>query len=551
LSAWREAVESRWGGVPLVEEAMRAAAAPLRSRPMRGPKHADLARYQRDPVAWAVERLGITEPTIRWSMNPGYSKKDWTRPGEYRPTARWDGDVDPLVKIATALVRSESVAVESATGTGKTFWGAVLALWFLDVFRPTQPDGPGAIVITAAPKEQQLTLHIWKEIGALWSRFQLLNPAAELTQLRIRMRPGRADWGAVGFVAGVGAAEESSTKAQGFHAEHMLIILEEVPGIHPAVMAAFENTCTAPHNMRLGFGNPDNELDQLHLMAKSPGVTAVRISGYDHPNVVTGDPNVVPGAVSAGSLAIRHQKWGENHRFVLSRSRGISPPEATDALFRLSWLRDAVAWAQDPVEREELAREGRNAAGVDVANSDGGDRASIAEGRGSLLLGVSSHPCPDANAFAREHVARLIGPSLAAENVGIDGVGVGAGAVNEMSRLKLPVTSLIGSAKAIPDKDHEEEFVNLRSQMWWTAAREVKDGEVGILAEDEELFADLLAPRFRPVNGKIQVEEKESLKGRLPGRRSPDKGDAFVYWNWMRKPRRKVRDLSDYPVIHR
>jgi hypothetical protein len=210
-----------------------------------------------------------------------------------------------------------------------------------------------------------------------------------------------------------------------------------------------------------------------------------------------------------------------------------------------------VAWAQDPVEREELAREGRNAAGVDVANSDGGDRASIAEGRGSLLLGVSSHPCPDANAFAREHVARLIGPSLAAENVGIDGVGVGAGAVNEMSRLKLPVTSLIGSAKAIPDKDHEEEFVNLRSQMWWTAAREVKDGEVGILAEDEELFADLLAPRFRPVNGKIQVEEKESLKGRLPGRRSPDKGDAFVYWNWMRKPRRKVRDLSDYPVIHR
>jgi hypothetical protein len=43
------------------------------------------------------------------------------------------------------------------------------------------------------------------------------------------MNENRDDWLAVGFVAGVKADEASSTKAQGFHAEHMLMIIEETP----------------------------------------------------------------------------------------------------------------------------------------------------------------------------------------------------------------------------------------------------------------------------------------------------------------------------------
>lgn len=538
-SAWAEALERRWGTTSLVHEGVAAAASPLLTVTVSGPDARQLTRYQRDPIGWAVERLGIPEATLRWSLNPGYDATDWSH-GSWRPVRRWDGDPDPLVKIADALVRWESVAVESGTGTGKTFFGAVLALWWCDVWRPATQDGPGGIVVTAAPKEKQLTLHIWKEIRALWPRFQLLNPEAELTDLRIRMRPNRDDWGAVGFVAGVGASEESSTKAQGFHAEHMLIILEETPGIHTAIMNAFENTCTAPHNLRLGLGNPDHELDQLHQMAKSPGVTAVRISGYDHPNVVCDNPALVPGAISRKRLDERLAKYGEEHRFVLSRSRGLSPTEAADALIRMSWLRAAVERAADLTERQRLMAIGQNAAGVDVANSETGDRGSIAEGVGALCLGVQSFPCPDGNAFARVHVARLVGPKLASANIGIDSVGVGAGPVNEMRRLQKPVTALGGADAPWPDREHEEEFLNLRSQMYWTAARELAEGEVGIVAEDEELFADLLTPTFTTRNGKIVVESKEALKKRLPGQRSPDRGDAYVYWNWMRKPRRRT-----------
>ena len=101
----------------------------------------------------------------------------------------------------------------------------------------------GGQVVTAAPKEKQLELHAWKEIGKHWTRFTRLFPEAELTKLRIRMQPGRDDWGAVGFVAGVSASEvsASATRAHGFHGEHMLFILEELTGIGAVINTSFND----------------------------------------------------------------------------------------------------------------------------------------------------------------------------------------------------------------------------------------------------------------------------------------------------------------------
>src|SRR5690606_31098433 len=154
----------------------------------------------------------------------------------------------------------------------------------------------------------QLKLHIWKEVGRLWPRFQRLFPEAILIDGKIRMRDSvedRETWAATAFVCGVGATEASATKAQGFHAEHMLIITEETPGIHPAIMVAFENTSIAPHNLRLAFGNPDHQEDELHRFCLSPDVVHVRVSAYDHPNYVTGDDSIVPGAVGRTAVARR------------------------------------------------------------------------------------------------------------------------------------------------------------------------------------------------------------------------------------------------------
>jgi hypothetical protein len=184
--------------------------------------------YQKNPVGWARDILGISEHTIRWSLNAGYDAH------------QWDGEREPLVVIAEAIADWQSVGVESGTGTGKSFWCAVLVLWFLGCFE-------GARVFTFAPKEEQLRLYIWAEIGKLWPKFRAFFPAAELTDLRILMRAGdegEQAWGAWGRAVALRGGEQVSSRAAGMHAKYMLLVNEETQGMAQAVIEAQENTCT-------------------------------------------------------------------------------------------------------------------------------------------------------------------------------------------------------------------------------------------------------------------------------------------------------------------
>lgn len=480
--------------------------------------------YQDRPIEWITEKLGIPERTLRWSINPGYDAHSW------------DGTEDPLIRVAETLVAGEDVGVESATGTGKSYVLALLTLWFLACHEDAR-------VYSYAPKEDQLRLYMWTEIRSLWPLFQALFPSASLTDLRLRM-DGRSDkWGAVGYAVQVRSGEKSATGAQGAHAPHMLLITEETPGIDASVMAALENTATAPHNLRLAVGNPDSEHDTLHQFCLSPGVKHIRISALDHPNVVCSDPNIVPGAVSQKAITHRRHRYGVDDRMYLSRVRGISPAEAENSLIRRVWCDEAVARYSDATYRVGLP-----ALGVDVANSEGGDKAALAYGLGACLLELDSFPCPDANALGRMVRLRARLEGVDERHVGVDSVGVGAGTVNEMKRLGMLVQSLNGGARPevrveLPNEDEEDErpilpeeqFNNLRSQMWWQMRLDLQHGKIA-LPDDEELLRDLTVPTWETSKGKVTVEPKEKIKARLG--RSPDKGDAAVYWNWVRNRNR-------------
>ena len=496
--------------------------------------------YQHRPVEWIVEYLGVPEYTLRWSMNEKY--------GDHV----WDGDKDPIIQILEGLARGEDVGVESATGTGKTYVSACIVLWFLACHE-------NALIVTAAPRLDQLLLNVWKEIGELWPRFQRHFPSAELLATgKLRIRPEEKDrekWAATAFTCGVGADEESATKAQGFHAEHMLIITEETPGIHHAIMTAFANTRTDDHNLHLALGNPDHQQDQLHLFCEEEGVKYVRISALDHPNIVS-KKKVVPGAIGKKRLSKRTKKYGKGSRLYGSRIRGISPKEAEDALIKWEWCE----MAGRKFERDEY-REGAQSLGVDVANSEGGDKGAIARWQGACLTEVEDFPCPDANELGTRVVKEARSEGIPGKYVGVDSVGVGAGTVNEAKRLGFTVKQISGARKALPTIDVDEKwgaqqrdedgninpagptvidaevFDNLRSQVWWKMRTDLRKGRIA-LPPDEELWRDLTTPTFKSQGGKIVVEKKEDIVKRL--KRSPNKGDAACYGNFVR-PRRPLK----------
>lgn len=466
-----------------------------------------LAFWRENPVEYFVERLGVRRESIDWGVLPEYQGRNW------------DGTPNPLVAVCDAVVKNKWVGVESATGTGKTYLGALLVFWFLECFE-------NSFVVTTAPKQDQLELNIWKWVEYLHPRFG----KGSLTSLRLNMIEKRDYWMATGFVAGVNASEQSTTRAQGFHAEHMLIILEETPGIPLPTINAFQNTCTSPHNLIVAFGNPDHQLDNLHAFCTQENVEHVRISAYDHPNVVKNDPAFIAGAASMIGIERILNKFGADSPMALSRTRGISPAQAIDALIKVEWCLKAV----EKFERTRL-HEGEKAIGVDVANSEAGDKAAIAKGIGVICTSVEDFKCPDSNQLGHMVHRLMREENISVKRVGIDGVGVGAGTINTLREYGIRDKRINLQGGAAPVRtSKEEKFNNLRTQMWWQAREDLRLGLIG-MPNDTELISDLTAPKFETQNGKIVIESKEGIKKRLG--RSPNKGDAFVYWNWIRTER--------------
>jgi len=296
--------------------------------------------YQLNPVQWIEDKLGIKKETIIWSLNPGYEKLDQgpriMDDGLVLENG-WDGTKDPIYAVLRGLAEWRDVVVQSSTGTGKTFVAALAALWFLAVF-------PNSKVMMVAPKEDLLKINLWGEIHRFSTLYKAAYPNANFMQLEIRMGD---NWIGRGFVASVSAGEEVSSKAAGFHAEHMLWIMDETQGIDPAILAAIENTCTDRHNLRLALGNPRSTEDPLNQLFRRADFLGIRISSLDHPNVVMNDPSVdlrrhrilVPGAVSWKSIFSRRTVYGPDPEFYNNNAtfkaliRGLVPAGSEFSLF--------------------------------------------------------------------------------------------------------------------------------------------------------------------------------------------------------------------------
>ncbi|HCT57251.1 MAG TPA: hypothetical protein DGD08_08565 [Gemmatimonas aurantiaca] len=493
----------------------------------------DHSAYRHDPLGWAEVALGVSRETLLWSLFDAYG------------THEWDGTPDPLATVLEAIAKNQWVAVASGTGTGKTFLEAVLLLWWIAV----EPD---SIATTVATKADQQEKGIWREVARHWPRFQACFPEAELTTLRIRMEPWRGDaWGAWGITAAPKAGEESSSAVQGLHAKRLLILVDETPGVPQPVMTALVNTATGEENVIAAFGNPDYQADPLGQFAETKRVTAIRISALDHPNVVLGVERI-PGAATRLSIATREDKYGVESGVYQSRVRGIAPEQSASALIHLAWC-VAAADRAESVQHAALAL-GPKALGVDVAQSENGDKAAVAMGQGARLLSVIAKACPNATKLGAEVWQLMRDEGIVPEYVGVDPIGVGAATVNhldgecEKENAGRSVVRCSGGAKAMEASSRAADgsamewladankFKNLRAQMWWQLREDLRNGLIA-LPRDRELFRELTTVQFDEDGGIVTLESKDDIRKRLG--RSPDRADAVVYWNWVR-PRTRV-----------
>lgn len=528
-------------------------------------KKVQYSRWRKDPLDWLVNRFGEPVESLKWS--------EWDK--EAYENHKWDGTPEPFLEMCDGLVTHKGVGVESATGTGKTYLASRAIYWFLDCF-------DNSLVVTTAPKERQLKTILWAEVSRSFSKFKKIRPNAELFDLRLlpegkktHLKDMEEDeltdmHQAIGITAGVKADEESSTKMQGFHRENMLFIIEECAGVAHPILTAIKNTCTGTNNKILGIGNPDSVVDALHELSELPYIKSIRISGLDHPNVVTGK-ELIKGAVTRESISIRKDEYGEESNMYKSRCRGLSPLQGSDSLIHHNWIKQCSVLMDSEARKIPLNSRSSNALGIDVANSKNGDKAAAAFGERNVLKYLKEFQCPNANDIAynvvKEHeeirnsdrefydLPNIIDWQIAHECIGVDAVGVGVGTVNEFKNLGVIVTALQGGQdeSQIPldnEKKPLYKFSNLRAQMYWQLRQDLMKKEIIIDISDKavlkKLVKELINIKYKTSNNAIIIESKEDIKKRTGGE-SPNLADVVAYWNWTRENR--GQEYIDVPLI--
>lgn len=408
---------------------------------------------------------------------------------------------DPWAKQAAILVSvrdHQRTAVRSGHGLGKTACAAMTALWWLF-------SHPDSIVITTAPTWPQVENLLWREIRQLHARARVpLGGKPLKTRLELSDK-----WYALGL------STNEPERFQGFHAEDLLLIVDEASGVDQGIFDASEGFLTGPHARALLIGNPTQVRGEFYEAFKSPLYAKIHISGFDSPNVVEG-PNTRPYLTSPEWIADKRLKWGEGTPLWQARVLGEFPDQGEDMVFPLSWVEQAQARA--PQHRGPIHF------GVDVARY-GTDASVLAVRHGEDIVALEPHHQWDTMAVAGwiTQAARQWRPA----SIRVDADGLGAGVYDVLKAQGLPVIE-IHSGQAARESD---QFLNRRAEWYW-GLRERLDPALAAtpaaLPPDEDLLAQLTSLHYTfTARGQVQIESKDTL--RKQGLPSPDCADAVVY----------------------
>src|SRR6266851_5681248 len=120
-------------------------------------------------------------------------------------------------EILAAVSRHSRVAVKACHASGKSYAIAIAVLWWLTAHR----DG---IVVTTAPTWLQVEKVIWGEIKSAVRRSVLCGKVKFPVPTQTELRLGPQNYA-------IGLSTDDSSRFQGFHSGHVLIVLDEAPGV--------------------------------------------------------------------------------------------------------------------------------------------------------------------------------------------------------------------------------------------------------------------------------------------------------------------------------
>lgn len=417
--------------------------------------------------------------------------------------------------VLNDLVKYPKVSVRSGQGVGKTALEAGAIIWFL-VCRPYSR------VIATAPTMQQLYDVLWAEI-AKWLNDSLVKNLLKWTKTKVYMIGDDERWFATAKTA------TKPENMQGFHEEHMLIVVDEASGVADPIMEAILGTLSGDDNKLLMCGNP-NRLEGVFYDSHNSDRDKFKVHKVS---------SMDSTRTSKDNIDMLLKKYGADSDVARVRVFGEFPKGALDSLISMETVELACS---SRIEESEITTSNVLHVGCDVARF-GDDKTVITPRIATKVFPFAKYSKKSTMETAgnviltcKEYMKKY--PNLKRCMIKIDDTGVGGGVTDRLrevvSEERLPYTIIpVNNGSAATD----DYYANLGSQIWG----EVRDlleenfsnmmqGEKKAVIElpyDDEMIKQLSNRRKKITSsGKIQLERKEEMKKRGVG--SPDIADSIT-----------------------
>jgi hypothetical protein len=447
----------------------------------------DIGRFSKDP-------LGFVRFAFPWG-EPG-PLADKTGPDA------WQKAVLEGVAKGQSLDTAFQDATASGHGVGKSALVAWLLLWAMSTFEDTRG-------VVTANTENQLRTKTWAELSK-WHRLLINRHWFRLTATALfSVQPAHEKtW----RIDAVPWSENNTEAFAGLHNEgrRIIVVFDEASAIPDIIWETTEGALTDANTeiFWFAFGNP----------TRNTGRFKECFGRFRHRWQTRQVDSRTVAITNKAQIAEWIEDFGEDSDFVRVRVRGVFPRAGSTQFISGEVVEEARKREVETVHQEPLVL------GVDVARF-GDDRTVLCyrKGRNGACIPWQTYRNLDTMQVAAKVAEAWTLRKPAA--IFVDEGGLGAGVVDRLRQLSVPVTGVNFGGK--PDRIQMDDGIkvrNKRAEMWAQMRAWLKGGAI---PDDYELAADLTGVEYGfDDNQAIQLERKESMKKR--GLASPDLADALA-----------------------
>lgn len=432
---------------------------------------------QGGPALFAVEALGVPE---KWDAE------------------RKEGVTEQQWRASRKLVAKQRLSIRAGKGVGKSTFLSWAILWFHTCYFPCKAG-------CTAPTATQMSDVLWAELAMWHRRLREKMPALgdkfewKVDSFTMKEAPQES------FAVARTARPEKPEALQGLHAKHVLVIVDEASGVDDAIFEAGRGAMSGDNNFIILASN----CTRLSGLFYRTHHELAPLWETDHWN---GEESPLQTQKFRDEIIF---EYGKDSNYYRVNVQGEFPTAEDDVVIPASLCEAAL--------KRQVEAFGTRVWGLDVARF-GGDRTVLVKRCENSTLEVhKSWNGMDTMQTAGKVLKEWLDtkPNERPVSIIVDVIGIGAGVVDRLIELDLPIIGLnVAEAASV-----EELYMRSRDELWFRARKWLERKHCR-LVEDKILVGELILPRYTFTStGKIKVESKDEMRKRYP--RSPDVADAF------------------------